>query len=331
MQLSFRRLSGASARLLTGTKRIRLAMPEKPIYRFMNFFELYGLIVHRELKFSKLRLMQDKNEGLGEVIRMQSRLEGFNLRNSRHKIAEYHSEVLERNYLSCWTSTPDSMAMWLLYSSDFSAIRVRTTSKKLESLLEGATSTTYEVPLAAETGTLLPRVPTIAEVRYADFRALHQLSKDVLLKDDQAVREYLKREQRSGTFPSPGDAPAELHHGRFLKDCAFAHESEIRATFIGEVRNSMTTAEFENLPDTLGKVMGHPLMSIATKDNSPSVYAITVGADFIEEICFDPRMPSYRKDEMLRMLGSTEIPIVPSNAFGYILADSDLTVPENVW
>lgn len=304
-------------------------MSEKSIYRFMNFFELYSLLVHRELKFSKLRLMQDKNEGLGEVIRMQSTEFGFPLRNSRERINEYHSEVLERTYLSCWTSTPDAMAMWLLYSPDFSAIRVRTTSKKLHDALQRCASFDYVPARAAEIGSLVPRLPTVGEVKYADFRSLHQASKESLVVYYRLVKEFVTAQPTTGEFPRVNAIPEELALGCFLKDSAFEHESEVRATFLGHVRNSMSAAEFDNLPNSMGKDMGYPLLDTTTKDNSPPVYNVSIENGFIEEICFDPRMPKYRKDEILRMLGTLDVPVVSSNAFGYILADNDLTIPEH--
>lgn len=305
-------------------------MSEKPIYRFVNFFELYGLIIHRELKFSKLRLMQDKNEGLGEVIRMQTTEAGFPLRNSREKINEYHSEVLERTYLSCWTSTPDAMSMWLLYSPDFSAIRVRTTVKKLKAALQCAASFSYIPPLSVEVGTLVRRFPTVAEVKYADFRSLHQVSKHALAEYYQSVKNYVANGGRSRPLPELNGAPEALALGCFLKDIAFAHENEVRAMFSGYVRNSITADEFEGFSgSTFRKELTYSLLDVATRDNSPAVSNLPIEKGFVEEICFDPRMQEYRKNEILRLLGTIECPVVSSKAFGYILADSDLTVPEN--
>jgi hypothetical protein len=303
-------------------------MERKHIYRFMNFFEFYNLILNGELKFTKLRLMQDRNEGIGEVIRMQSSEIGFMLRNSRERIADFHLQLLEKTYVSCWTGVPNSMAMWLLYSPDFSAIRVRTTEEKLRTILNQQASFGCSHALDSPPLSLVARLPVVSDVKYVDFEELHRLSKEALITYYGKISKRLQ--DRAQDVSLPDDPTLEqLKAGIFLKDIAFEHEKECRAAFTGYIRNSISADEFKELPNTMGKALGHPLLDDITPQNSPATHIVKIQADFIEEVCFDPRLPQYRRDEILRIVGKFDCPVVDSNVFGYMLSSKDLTVPED--
>lgn len=294
----------------------------------MNFFEFYNLISNGELKFTKLRLMQDRNEGMGEVIRMQSSEIGFMLRNSRERIAEFHRQLLEKTYVSCWTGVPNSMAMWLLYSPDFSAIRVRTTEEKLRAILDQHATFGCSDVLGSPPLSLVARLPLVSDVTYVDFEELHRLSKEALITYYGKISKRLNDGAQDASFP---DDPTleQLKAGIFLKDIAFEHEKECRAAFTGYIRNSISADEFKELPDTMDKSFGYPLLDEITSENSPASHIMKVQTDFIEEVCFDPRLPQYRIDEILRIVGKLDCPVINSNVFGYMLSSKDLTVPED--
>lgn len=144
------------------------------------------------------------------------------------------------------------------------------------------------------------------------------------------MRIHLKEKHDVDEFPNDLTAPKALELGNFLKDHAYSHEGEYRALFTAHVRNTLSLPEFEKLPETMGKAWCHPLMGDVRRDNSPMVFSVEVSSNFIEEICFDPRMPDYRRIEMLRMLGNIDIPEVRSDAFGCMVKDRDLTIPEDI-
>jgi hypothetical protein len=82
------------------------------LYRYVGFCELYNIIKHKKLKFSKLSLMDDLNEGIHQAIESQLPSEfnnGFS--KSHEEIVKYHNQIKEHNYISCWTTEKDSMVM----------------------------------------------------------------------------------------------------------------------------------------------------------------------------------------------------------------------------
>lgn len=110
-------------------------------------------------------------------------------------------------------------------------------------------------------------------------------------------------------------------HGVLLKDNAYQHEKEIRAFFSICLRNEVTEQNLRKLQtenDTSAlfgtATFHHPDPSIL-----PKIIKIPTNNEFIESICFDPRMPSYQKDVLLKILSPyiKNIKIEESYAFGY--------------
>lgn len=308
---------------------------DQTIYRFMDLFELYELIVNKKLKFTKLRLMPDQNEGLGEILKRQASAWGFQLRNERARLIDAHKEFREYFYLSCWTGTPDAMAMWLLYSTSHSAFRVKTTHRKLSDVMDVGYTDTYVEHHLLKPGTVVPILPRLGSVEYIDFNHIHRMSQTCLKAFDLKVRAALSKKE-SGSVEledllSDEDSAliAELKRGYFLKDIAYRHENEVRASFQLRIRNEMSVEEVRLLPNTFPNGLTSPMLDVATSDNSPEVFSLSVTNDFVEEICFDSRMPDYKKATIRQMLGRDDIPFAITNVFGYLMDTVDLTIPED--
>lgn len=310
-------------------------LKDQPIYRFMDLFELYELAVKTKLKFTKLRLMSDKNEGLGEILKRQAGAWGFQLRNDRARLKEAHEDLRERLYISCWTGEPDAMAMWLLYSKTHSAFRVKTNSNKLYDVLSAGESDLFFQHYRLDPGCAVPMLPELKPVEYVDFKHVHQKSRASLEAFDLKVTSaLLKNEAGAGELDRlirDQDTVhiEELKQGYHLKDVAYEHENEVRATFELRIRNGMSLEEFRQLPRTIPNVLGSPMLDVASRGNSPEVFNLSVPPDFIEEICFDPRMPEYKQTIVREMLGRDDIAFTTTNVFGYLMDEVDLTIPEN--
>jgi uncharacterized protein (UPF0147 family) len=307
---------------------------DQAIYRFMDLFELYELAVQKRLKFTKLRLMSDKNEGLGEVLKLQAGQWGFPLRNHRVRLKEAHDELRESLYISCWTETADAMAMWLLYSKDQSSFRVKTNLTKLRDVLDSSERELFVNHYRLEAGRGVPMPPDLGPVHYVDFTAVHKRSREKLEVFDLKIKSALEKREAGKVeleelLRSKESAQLEeLRHGLRLKDTAYAHENEIRASFHLRIRNAMTLDEFRQLPETIPNVLGYPMLDVASRANSPDVFHLSVTSDFIEEICFDPRMPLHKQTIVRQLLSRDDVAFTTSNVFGYLMEDVDLTIPE---
>lgn len=302
------------------------------IYRFMSFYELYELMVNKRLKFTKLRLMSDRNEGLGEIIRAQSTELGFMLRGEQEAIKSKHKEIKEQVYVSCWTSTRDAMSMWLLYSVDQSAIRVRTSFKKLQDCID-SNITFLNQRLSTPGGEMYARIGDCKAVQYVDFRVLHSEAKKRLIDYYKEVKKSLKAEGEINLDEASAYQKENwlniLDSGIFLKDMAYAHEHEVRGVFHIGVRNSMSIDEFHALPDNMAKMVGGPLLDFPNQQNSKDIFFAQTSDSFVDEICYDPRMPGYKRQVIEQIIGESQVPKSKSSVFGYLADEIDLTVPED--
>jgi len=103
---------------------------DQTIYRFLNFFDLFNLVKDKQIRFTKLHKLDDKNEGLGKILRSLELSPVFptnleSLKNTEYPITKHST------YVSCWTTVPDNIAMWTIYSPNKSGIRIKTTVSKL--------------------------------------------------------------------------------------------------------------------------------------------------------------------------------------------------------
>lgn len=300
----------------------------------MTLFELYELAVNNKLKFTKLRLMEDKNEGLGEILKLQSGMFGFPLRKYQANFREAYEAHREDTYISCWTPVADAMAMWLLYSPNQANFRIRTSTSKLQGVLKQNGRDFFGRASSLTPGTLVPMHHQLAPVRYVHFTELHNRSKAKLEARDQALYEaHLRGAAGEEEFAALLDDQHasqidELKYQGHLKHEAYTHEDEVRASFRLRIRNTMTLEEFRALPDGPTKVFGDPMLGYATRDNSPSVVNLDTPKDFIDEICFDPRMPFHHRSTIRQMLGREDLTYVESTVFGSIIDEHDLTVKQ---
>jgi len=228
------------------------------IYRYMSFFELYSLLNHNKLKFSKLSLMEDKNEGLAVVF--QSMLpRGLFYSSSTHKeLLDYHNDVKDTNYISCWSKEENSIAMWLLYSKNKDYIRVKTTYKKLKNASDDFCKKNYWTEhLHSPEGTMQTSHPfsTVSEVNYKNYIELLQKVKILVdsVNNEQKIffdhktkdfKELLNKD-RNFKFSEmrnkfEDEAKNIIDNALLIKDDAYKHESEIRAIIEVNRRNEIT-------------------------------------------------------------------------------------------
>lgn len=287
---------------------------------------------------TKLFLMDDRNEGIGSVLESQDSLTfGHGVRD-KQGFTDSHERSRFTTFISCWTESPEEMSMWLLYSKDFSAIRVATTKEKLESAtLSFWKENFWRNHLDSPEGTLQTDCPPVVDsVKYESFERVSQL-----------IRE--KWERRRVELSRPGSIDTEskllsaslsdIYHesvvtpgdGILLKDRSYSHEKEYRATLKCCLRNGLAAEEWrkkEKSSDEMRYVFGTATCAYPESDVMPDILQLSVADDFIDEICFDPRMESYRKDVFSEVLGinSRKIQIAESSVFGYMPDVYDFSV-----
>jgi len=311
------------------------------IYRFMTFFELYNIIKNNKLKFSKLKLMDDNNEGLAQALTSQLPSSfNFGFSQSHQEIIDYHSQIRNHKYITCWSKEKDSIAMWLLYSQNKDFIRVKTNTDKLKKFADNFAKDNFLTKhLKSPEGTLQTDIPyaELKDVEYINFNTIVSDIKTLYKQQRESIellyKEKIPDEDRQKKLTeilnrTKKNSSDLISNPLFLKDKAYHHENEIRATLSVFTRNSISYEEWKNNKnsDKLEYVF-----STATTDytdssfnkNLPNTLHITIDKDFIEEICFDPRMPQYQQNIYKEIL-NTNIKIIHTNVFGTLSDDINL-------
>jgi len=161
---------------------------DKPIYRIISLERLLELFVTGTNTLVKPALWEDVSANF--ILRSPVRLRGG-------EIVEY--DFYDRMYGQCWTLHKASDAMWRIYSSNKTGLRVRTTIRKLaESLIVAQRS--------------LPEVRCcVGKVKYLSDSDLMHIA--------------------NSTFDDSGIGIEEIFRSLLVKRTAFIHEKEVRAIY----------------------------------------------------------------------------------------------------
>lgn len=284
------------------------------IYRFVSFYELYHLCQNKKLKLSLLAVQDDKNEGVGATLRFAAP-EWASFYTNADKVFQQHAYAVHNTYITCWTMEPDSVAMWLLYSPNKEGIRVRTTTGKLKSALAA-----YE-KINSWTNHLHYTDGSELLTWCWDLKPVHYVNLDILLAEMNETYTQFKnlcKELAAGNPEWWTDEDGFLKKypefidefrnrfelGYFIKDSGFVHEKELRGVVNAGIRNSLDVEKWKKSED-LTLTPFKP----AEPGVLPSFIYAPISDDFIDEICFDPRMPEYKKQvvrDVLSPLGELE-------------------------
>jgi hypothetical protein len=114
--------------------------PDLRVYRTLDFFSAAAIVSQRLLMFSRADTFEDKNEGVERLLlqlEVTSPDSGCGMGWTDQKSARKAHESLKRShFISCWSSNPESVAMWSLYSPDYCSVRVSTSIRKLGGVVE---------------------------------------------------------------------------------------------------------------------------------------------------------------------------------------------------
>jgi len=244
------------------------------------------------------------------------------------RIAGLHLQALHNTYITCWSTEPESVAMWALYSPNKDGIRIRSTVARLKATLaayQEATSLWKHINHIVGGAELLTWHWELANVNYvnlddfldeinnayAEFGALCTKSAEDNLEWWTAKKGYLMEAQ---IFTERFGKTFTMDH--FLKDSSFSHEKELRGVVHAGIRNELDYEEWKRLNDPLRQ-----LFKSAGPGVLPSYAYAPVADDFIDEVCFDPRMPEYKKQVMKDALSPFDIKLAVSRCFGYLLSE----------
>jgi hypothetical protein len=185
---------------------------------------------------------------------------------------------------------------------------------------------------------LLP--PEVKPVKYVSFK---EISNRLNAKLQEFIREFYRsiREDISDDEKIAVETRikeieeqkiVDPEEASFLKDTCFSHEKEVRANVKVFLRNDVLRDAGRD-PKNKQRIdffFGGAFSYIPEARVLPKVIHLPITYDFIESVCFDPRVPSFiRKEQeiIIRRLWPDVI-IEQSDAFGYLPDSVDITLSE---
>lgn len=310
---------------MTTTSVVSSLDPNTRLFRFVSLFDLYEISVRRRLRLSKFSTFEDRNEGVGNILVLQDSTMFRQKYINAAEIDKEHALTRENHYATCWTTEPDSIAMWSLYSPDRSSIRVSTTAGKLCSVLLGCLEKLSWDNHLDKHGTRVPIAWNcqVDPVKYLNYFSLRDAIRERFRAFDEAATSKASADPTYLSDPSKFRADYSSFQaqrvvdgdGLFLKDDAFSHERQVRAVLHAGVRNELTLEEWRRRDNAFDN-----LFEWARAGELVDYIFAELSQNFLESICFDPRMPQFKQDVLAELLPAKNYTVERSRAFGYALA-----------
>lgn len=301
------------------------------IYRFVSFYDAFDILINKKLRLSKLSSFEDRNEGVGAILEAQDCVRMRHEAMKANKIKDIYNFNRNNKYLSCWTEEPDMIAMWAIYSKDQSAIRLETTVGKLEkALFDAWRKICWSECGFDDEGFDKAHIAWFSEVSKVDYVNFFDIRDSIRQKHQEFYRNAeLKAKNNRSYFDFEGgfiqdflalyDSNEKRMKGLFLKDIAYKHEAEVRGVLHCGVVDKNSVKKWRSPSSRQGIIPKLDPIRAALPDESPTYIYADLPEDFIDGICFDPRMPNYQQEIYKQIFGDTVTNIATSIAFGCAL------------
>jgi len=313
--------------------------PETKIYRTIDFFSVAQAVESGELRLTRMADFNDKNEGVDRLVRALISSVFGDLIAGGSELSD--SETAEKlilderrcRFVSCWSSTAESHAMWSMYSPDQCSVRLQTTVGRLHELGMSALSESWKGYSIEEVADPV-RVINAVDVDPVEYVDVHWLLKRLARRKALAVR-LLKRTEwtndllQAATVRHTATRWRPYLEAAFLKGEAYQYESEIRLTLKrswtphqgfremikGEMeRNIQFHADHPTLKRSGFPIVKDRLGELRSATDETELF-LKMPRDFIQSICVDPRAATYKKGFIERYFEQRGIAICQSRSF----------------
>lgn len=193
-----------------------------PIYKIMEFEYAYTMLKERILRIGKIKKWEDPFENFLLKQNFWYRKE-----NGEQQKYDIH-EISELLYGQSWSLTEESDAMWRIYSSNKTSVRIKTTIKKLFDSIY--------------THDMCEHTTFIGVVEY---------------NSQDSLQEYLDQLKDEGISIWSLGSVHNMVNSLFNKRDTFAHENEVRILYIAplEAKEQCFTTDFIQYPIDVNNVI----------------------------------------------------------------------------
>jgi hypothetical protein len=317
------------------------------IYRIIDFFAAAQAVERGTLYVPLAQTFTDANEAIEAAIEVLAVSAGpcagiTTQFGSAQELIQYQKSVAKRTYVSCWTRTKESVAMWGLYSQDKSSVQITTTVGSLEraasALANAESSPMHAISHSVANGQFFD-FAKIAPVKYEDWEKVARLI-------DRRRRAYDKLETAGRIRTDSDQLSSGIRDGKRAgeyrfealkhKGQSYSHESEVRLiiNYTPYDTNTLRIAKQDvdkmearyptNLDDPRHELSKLRYARAILRDEAwrRGMQCITsillpLQSGFVKEVTIDPRCPEHKRSFMQSYFETRGIPIARSSCFSH--------------
>lgn len=326
-----------------------IVAPDTPIFRIDDFFSIATLVSTKKLRFACATNFSDDNEGIDRLLAGFQATTGpcagalIGIRD-RLRVQSVHEKIKESYFISCWTRTPESVAMWSLYSNDNIGIRLQTTAGKLQLALDNYQTANGVENLLNRDEDALALVATKSILSGVRYENLHYLYNKIARRGKawQKLREHgVSPKMDLGRVLSEREKRRMATEHNFepftLKDDSYRHEDEVRAVI--RLADAQAYDELQKwremyrlndsnktyIPDAVAQELNFRQEERGTIKLQETYIDVQPG--FLTGVTIDPRCPPHKRAFMKNWFEMQGIEVSTSHCFGRFTDLVDLSHP----
>lgn len=281
------------------------------LYRIMDHLELLALINSGRLRVSRVSRFSDSNELVNYSLLAKSPLSLFGWTSKDSDLARELLEYQSSLFVSSWTRTRDSIAMWEIYSRNLLGVQIEVSQQYLCEIfkksyqLDGRPVDDNE---RQETN-LLPFGK--GDCEYVNYERLVREYSDLFQEYEKKAQISIGNEDEFHKIYCEflGRYEQFVSRTRFLKDAAYDHEREFRFILAGMTRSS--ESEIGSGPLS---VFRHTRLTRA--DETDENFFVPFDPAQIRGIFLDGRLPSWKLSALRSLFPSHHEVVQTSQAYG---------------
>jgi hypothetical protein len=295
------------------------------LYRIVDFYELMETIREEKLRVPSARGFSDPNELIGILFAtLRHPLFSPHTQEGVDQLISDQQLMKESHYISCWTETRDSIAMWEIYSPTRTSVQIEVDDSAvmaslMEFFRENSFAKGHGAPANHPETFFYP--PERGECRYVDLFSLYVNLKSRWDKYESASEEAVKNSDMSKFYDLHShmveEAQKEWKELGFSKDIAYAHEKEVRFLLHGARRNERAYEDCKN--DSNFILFDTHLRPSTCEETGENVFA-DFPRSHVKKVYLDGRAPDWLAKIQTKLIMEHGIEVSRSPAYGSFLS-----------
>jgi DNA-binding transcriptional ArsR family regulator len=298
------------------------------LYRIIDYFELIETLESGKLRVSSAANFSDRNELTGLILQTLDDPHFHPTTDAEMAhLVDQQQASLHSYFVSCWTETRDSIAMWELYSPSRSAVQVGVRKSVIQQAFHkhfqlSSFAKAHQTP--PDDGQIYFYPPVVGPCEYTQFDRTLGAIQERYTEFNSRVGKLLEEGGDSFTkaYREFADAKSVVADSALLiKDAAYDFEREFRFILPAVTRNSL---EYADCAARVFQILfAYHFRQLSNEDKIQNIY-VDLDISNISEIYLDARCPPWTRATQARLLNEKGYSSEISSVYGRWLTQAEL-------